>query len=250
MRPEIPGLDGILSVHDVAATARRSPPCRSPTEPSRGPSASTPTSGTTSRPRWPCWSAVRSTRPTAPTTGAGHPARGRLLADEAGRRQVEDASGETNMRRTSPSGSGTTGWCAATRRSYGAPGRPCDGGLDLGGHAAAFGGIAWSQEAGGRVNREALLAGSSSIYHALRAGRARRADRRAAARLELAAGRSGTRCASTATCSSTSPPFSMDWYYPVLGGAVRRAEGAALIESREHFVAPGSASAASTPTRG
>ena len=89
------------------------------------------------------------------------------------------------------------------------------------------GGIAWSQEwADGRpakVNEEALLAGSSSIYQSLRAGVALSpswSTSRSRSGSWPVAG-SATRCASTATCSSTSPTFSMDWYYPVLGGAVR-----------------------------
>ena len=36
----------------------------------------------------------------------------------------------------------------------------------------------------------------------------------------------GTRWRRTATCSSTRPTFSMDWYYPVLGGPLRGARGA------------------------
>jgi hypothetical protein len=38
---------------------------------------------------------------------------------------VEDAGADTNMCATSRSGSGTTGWCAGTRRSHAAPGRSC-----------------------------------------------------------------------------------------------------------------------------
>ncbi len=34
--------------------------------------------------------------------------------------------------------------------------------------------------------------------------------------------------------------FAMDWYYPVLGGAVRGAEGRALLAARwDEFVVPG-----------
>ena len=116
-----------------------------------------------------------------------------------------------------------------------------------------FGGIAWSQEAGGRVNREALLAGSSSIYRTLQAGlalaelmgqlarpgagRPASAEHALRERLDLFLDKS---------------TFSMDWYYPVLGGAVRGAEGVALHrEPVGALRAPrGSASSASTPTRG
>ena len=43
---------------------------------------------------------------------------------------------------------------------------------------------------------------------------------------------SATPCASTATCSRTSRRYSMDWYYPVLGGAVRGRAAYELLESR------------------
>ena len=48
---------------------RRSRPCRSRVEPSRGPRGSTPTCGTTSRARWRCWWAARSTPPSGPSPG-------------------------------------------------------------------------------------------------------------------------------------------------------------------------------------
>ena len=77
---------------------RRSRRCRSPTAPSPGRSASTPTSGTTSRRRWRCSSAARSRPPTGPSTGACDTQRDdgswpmKIVAGE-----VEDHSGETNM---------------------------------------------------------------------------------------------------------------------------------------------------------
>jgi len=108
-----------------------------------------------------------------------------------------------------------------------------------------FGGIAWSQEwhAGrpAKVNREALLAGSSSIYQSLRAG--------VALSLlldepqpgwELAGGRLGHALREHRDLFLDKSTFSMDWYYPVLGGAVRGAAGRALIEARwDEFVVPG-----------
>ncbi len=108
-----------------------------------------------------------------------------------------------------------------------------------------FGGIAWSQEwdADGpaRVNREAVLAGSASIYQSLRAGVA------LAALLddpqpewELAGGRLGHAVREHPDLFLDKSTFSMDWYYPVLGGAVRGAAGRALVESRwDDFVVPG-----------
>ena len=109
-----------------------------------------------------------------------------------------------------------------------------------------FGGIAWSQEWTAptrRGQREALLAGSSSIHHALRAGLtlAELLDD-PQPEWELAAGPArARRCASTATCFLDKSTFSMDWYYPVLGGAVRGdARARRCSTSRwDDFVVPG-----------
>lgn len=108
-----------------------------------------------------------------------------------------------------------------------------------------WGGIAWSQEwtpsGPGKVNREALLAGSSSIHHSLQAGLAlaeligepQPEWRRTGERLVHALRHHRDLFLDKST-------FSMDWYYPVLGGAVRGAEGAELLASRwADFVAPG-----------
>ncbi len=108
-----------------------------------------------------------------------------------------------------------------------------------------FGGIAWSQEwdehGPARINPEALLAGSSSIYQSLRAGVA-------LAELmddpqpewELAGGRLGHALREHRDLFLDKSTFSMDWYYPVLGGAVRGQAGIELIESRwDVFVEPG-----------
>jgi hypothetical protein len=108
-----------------------------------------------------------------------------------------------------------------------------------------FGGIAWAQEwrngAPGRVNEEALLAGSSSVYQALRAGCA-------LAELvgdpqvdwELAGGRLGHALRHHRDRFLDKSQFSMDWYYPVLGGAVRGAAAVELIASRwDRFVVDG-----------
>jgi hypothetical protein len=108
-----------------------------------------------------------------------------------------------------------------------------------------FGGIAWSQEwdAAGpaAVNEQGLLAGSSSIYQALRAGCA-------LAELvgdpqvdwELAGGRLGHALRHHRDLFLDKSEFSMDWYYPVLGGAVRGNAAVELLESRWNtFVIPG-----------
>jgi len=108
-----------------------------------------------------------------------------------------------------------------------------------------FGGIAWSQEWDARgpakVNEEALLAGSSSIYQALRAGVAL-ADLVGDPQLdwELAGGRLGHALRRHRDLFLDKSEFSMDWYYPVLGGAVRGGAAVELIEERwERFVVPG-----------
>jgi len=109
----------------------------------------------------------------------------------------------------------------------------------------AFGGIAWSQEwhdgQPTTVNHAALLAGSSSIHHALRAGLT-------LAELlddpqpgwELAAGRLGHALREHRDLFLDKSTYSMDWYYPVLGGAVRGEAGRDLIDARwDDFVVPG-----------
>jgi hypothetical protein len=108
-----------------------------------------------------------------------------------------------------------------------------------------FGGIAWSQEWSddrpAAVNREALVAGSSSIHHALRAGLSL-ADLLGETQpeWELTAGRLGHALREHRDLFLDKATFSMDWYYPVLGGAVRGAAGRALLESRwDDFVVPG-----------
>ena len=108
-----------------------------------------------------------------------------------------------------------------------------------------FGGIAWSQEwdehGPAAVNRDALLAGSSSIYQSLRAGVV-------LAELmgepqpdwELAGGRLGHALREHRDLFLDKSTFSMDWYYPVLGGAVRGPAGRDLIATRwDDFVVPG-----------
>ncbi|CUR60135.1 conserved hypothetical protein [metagenome] len=104
-----------------------------------------------------------------------------------------------------------------------------------------FGGIAWSQEPGGRVNEEALLAGSSSIHQSLRAGVALGElldDQQPA--WELAGCRLRHALRDHRDLFLDKSTFSMDWYYPVLGGAVGGADARRLLESRwDDFVVPG-----------
>ncbi len=108
-----------------------------------------------------------------------------------------------------------------------------------------FGGIAWSQEwhdgEPSHVNEEALLAGSSSIYHSLRAGVALAGlVGEPQVEWELAGGRLGHAVREHRDLFLDKSTFSMDWYYPVLGGAVRGAAAHALLaEQWDTFVEPG-----------
>lgn len=104
----------------------------------------------------------------------------------------------------------------------------------------AGGGIGWAAD-GTRVCDEALLTSSSSIYQSLRAGLAiaaavgeERPD------WELAAGRLGHAVVAHPERFADRSRWSMDWYYPVLGGAVRGEQAVRRIErSWERFVVPG-----------
>jgi hypothetical protein len=81
--------------------------------------------------------------------------------------------------------------------------------------------IAWGSGEGGPID-EALLTSSSSLYQALRAGLAVSAE--LGGELpdwELAAGRLGHAVQRHPERFRDKSRFSMDWYYPILGGAVR-----------------------------
>lgn len=99
-----------------------------------------------------------------------------------------------------------------------------------------FGGIRWTP-----TEEFALLAGSSSIYQSLRAGVA-------LAELmgdpqpewELAGGRLGHAIKTHEDQFADKATYSMDWYYPILGGAVRGAAAhERLAERWGDFVVPG-----------
>jgi hypothetical protein len=108
-------------------------------------------------------------------------------------------------------------------------------------YATDRGEIAWSVSAEGIARDEALLTGSSSTYHALRCGLAL-ADHfdEPQPEWEIAAGRLGHVIAEHPEVFLDKARFSMDWYYPVLGGAVRGEVGKAQIASRwDDFVVPG-----------
>lgn len=108
-----------------------------------------------------------------------------------------------------------------------------------------FGGINWSQYwtdgEPGEWRNEALLTGSSSMYQSLRAGVAI-AELMEDPQLEweLAGGRLGhaVRCHQDEFLDKDT--FSMDWYYPVLGGALRGDAALERIEADwDRFVVPG-----------
>jgi hypothetical protein len=159
---------------------------------------------------------------------------------------VEDASGETNMSAYLAVGV----WhhwllrhdLGLVERAWPAVRRALD---FVSGMQLPFGGIAWSQEwddhGPARVNREALLAGSSSIHQSLRAGLAL-ADLVGDPQpgWELTVGRLGHALREHREQFLDKATFSMDWYYPVLGGAVRGDAGRELLDSRwDEFVVPG-----------
>ncbi|GAB4000538.1 prenyltransferase [Nocardioides marmoraquaticus] len=108
-----------------------------------------------------------------------------------------------------------------------------------------FGGVAWSREwrggEPGRTNAQALLSGSSSIYQALRAGVALATLlEEPQPEWELAGGRLGHALRQHRDRFLDKRSFAMDWYYPVLGGAVRGRAGHDLVASRwDDFVVPG-----------
>ncbi len=83
------------------------------------------------------------------------------------------------------------------------------------------GSVRWSLDAAGRPEGYALLTGSSSVYHSLRCAVAiaeclghERPD------WELAAGRLGHAVAHHPGAFAPKDEFAMDWYYPMLAGAL------------------------------
>jgi hypothetical protein len=83
------------------------------------------------------------------------------------------------------------------------------------------GAIHWSVDSSGFLEEYALLTGSSSIYHSLRCAIAC-AERLGHERpdWELAAGRLAHALAHTPDAFAPKVEFAMDWYYPILSGAV------------------------------
>jgi hypothetical protein len=107
--------------------------------------------------------------------------------------------------------------------------------------ATERGSIGWAVTAEGRGTADALLTGSSSTYHSLRCGLAL-ADLVGDAQpeWEIATGRLGHVVAVHPEAFLAKDRFAMDWYYPVLGGAVRGDAGRERLASRwDDFVVPG-----------
>ncbi len=156
--------------------------------------------------------------------------------------EVVDASGDTNMSAYLAVGVWHH-WLL--RRDYDFVSRfwpAVRAGLDfVVGMQLPYGGIAWSQQADGLVNRDALLAGSSSIYHSLRAGLALASLVGDDQPLwELAAGRLRHALEEHRDLFLDKSEFSMDWYYPILSGPLRGAAAHDLLSSRwDSFVVHG-----------
>lgn len=104
-----------------------------------------------------------------------------------------------------------------------------------------WGGIAWRRREDGVVDAEALLTGSSSTYHALKAGLAvAELMESPQPEWEIAASRLRHAIRRHRDLFLDKSTFSMDWYYPVLGGAVRGAEAEEMIAAKwDNFVRPG-----------
>lgn len=158
---------------------------------------------------------------------------------------VEDPSGETNMAAYLAVGTWHH-WLVrrdfdVVRRHWPAVRRALDWVVSM---QLEWGGIAWSQEwvdgRPGPASPDALLAGSSSIYHSLRAGVAlSELVEEPQPEWELAGGRLGHALRDHRDLFLDKATFSMDWYYPVLGGAVRGEDARRLLAERwDDFVVP------------
>ncbi|MEU6390409.1 prenyltransferase/squalene oxidase repeat-containing protein [Streptomyces sp. NPDC046939] len=101
--------------------------------------------------------------------------------------------------------------------------------------------IGWKREPDGTPVDDALLTGSSSIHHALRCALAIAEQREEPQPdWELAVGALRHAIRRHPERFLDKDRYSMDWYYPVLGGALRGAEAKARIEAGwDRFVVPG-----------
>jgi hypothetical protein len=101
--------------------------------------------------------------------------------------------------------------------------------------------IGWKREASGEAVNDALLTGSSSIHQALRCALAVAEHREEPQPdWELATGALGHAVRSHPERFLDKSNYSMDWYYPVLSGALRGPGAVARIEEGwDRFVVPG-----------
>ncbi|GAA3058227.1 prenyltransferase [Streptomyces roseofulvus] len=101
--------------------------------------------------------------------------------------------------------------------------------------------IGWKREPDGTPVTDALLTGSASIHHALRCALAlAEAREEPQPDWELAAGALAHAIRRHPERFLDKSRYSMDWYYPVLGGAVTGAEAKARLDARwDDFVVPG-----------
>lgn len=100
--------------------------------------------------------------------------------------------------------------------------------------------IAWAASSSG-VIEEALLTGCASIYHSIRCALAlaRYVDE-SQPEWEVALGRLGHVIAEHPEAFNAKDNHAMEWYYPVLGGAIRGPAAHARIAARwDEFVVPG-----------
>ena len=100
--------------------------------------------------------------------------------------------------------------------------------------------IEWGRDVDGNSTGEALLSGCSSIHQSLRCGLAL-AELAGSPQpdLEVALGQLGHVVRGHPELFAAKRRYSMDWYYPVLGGAVRGEQGLRRITERwNEFVVP------------
>lgn len=101
--------------------------------------------------------------------------------------------------------------------------------------------MSWGRAPSGELSQGSLLTGCASTYQALRCGLAL-ADLMGEPKpeWELSAGALGHAVTAHPEGFLNKSEFSMDWYYPVLGGAVRGPAAEELIDRRwDDFVVPG-----------
>lgn len=97
----------------------------------------------------------------------------------------------------------------------------------------ARGEIGWAKGASGEVCWEALLSGCASIHHSLRCGLALAHEMgESQPEWEIGLGQLAHVLAQHPEAFAEKTRYSMDWYYPILGGAVRGSAGHERIEYR------------------